>query len=251
MRFDFRETNLYRLIADYFLFLFFKEYQPLKEKNFFRIGVGTFIIGVSGYVLMIFMTMILNIVYSPPDIIVQKSEILNYISEFPILIIVPIFIVPLTEELGFRLLLVYNKFYILISILAFYVSLYITSQKGISRLVKHDFSSFITLEFVVFVTVAILLFVVFSIRSIGLKIEKIWNKNKWYLTIFLSLIFAFLHADLQFVVHNLPWIAVSVIPFFVLGSFFSYIRVNSGFGFAVFSHIIWNLPPSLAMLFYN
>ncbi len=249
MKKEIQKIYLYQLLEFFFMFIFQRHYEKNIKTNLFYIAIATFIIGVLGWAARLLFVMILNIInYSRPTL---YSLIEHNLSNTIFITIIIVVVVPFIEELSFRLPIIFNRTHILISIISYYIAIYITSQKGINRILNQDFSSIANMNFIIIIVVATALFIIISNKTIKIYLELFWNKNTYFLALILSFVFAYWHLEFPISLHNLPWIVSALVPYILHGLFFSYIRLKHGFFSAVFSHSTWNLIPGLSILFFS
>lgn len=178
--------------------------------------------------------------------VMMKTEIFiktmpsNYIGYKPYFLISTIFLVPLLEEVAYRLCLTkfnVNYFIVSVSVLA---SMFVVMLSG------HQFwipKSYLLMSVIKFIY--ILLFTILVGSSLWLfrrKIEKgkeVWNKNAAFMVYFMSILFALTHLNnLKFEPSDLFFMPLILSPFFVYGLSFSYLRVRLGIKYSIFMHFV-------------
>lgn len=193
--------------------------------------------------------------------IMMKTEIfiktmpLKYIGYKPYFLISTIFLVPLLEEVAFRLCLTKFK-----------VNYFIVSASGTTGMFLIIFAgnqlwipkSYLLMSVIKFIY--ILLFAVliggflWLFRRKTEVIEKVWNRNAGFLVYFMSILFAVTHINnLRFESGDLIFMPLILSPFLVYGLSFAYLRVRLGIKYSILLHFIllvisYGLPELLNLL---
>lgn len=147
---------------------------------------------------------------------------------------------PVLEELGFRLWIVYSKINVavLISCCSFFLFQYSISGRGIFG-EKNAMSLQVSLAFIV-------LAVVFSMLNENKHLEKrikhFWSQNSQYF-IYISLILYSLFCVEYYVVNvvSISFSLLLVLPQIICGILFSYTRIKYGMTLAISSHAFYNV----------
>ena len=233
---------------DFLLFLRKPDYNKIldiSEKDKFRIIFKVFIltlVGISFINIPIVGLKKLGIISE----VLMKTEIFiktmpsNYIGYKTYFVISMIFLVPLLEEVAFRLFLTkfkINYFIVSVSVLT---GMVIVMFVGNRLLIP---SYYLLMPVIKFMYILLFSFMVGGFlwlfrRNIE-KLKEIWNKNAAILVYFMSILFALTHLNnLKF--ESSDWIFMPLIlsPFFVYGLSFSYLRVRLGIKYSIFMHFV-------------
>ncbi len=158
------------------------------------------------------------------------------------------FIYPLFEELTYRLLLDrYNPYKIGIS-LSLLISYHIMINFQEFFLTYTNILNLTLLSLSLIVIFSIFLFPLLLYFTKKKSVEKFWMHNFPYIFYGSALLFSFNHIGLfVFEDYTLLYIFLVLLPFFILGVAFGYVRLKYGFFYAYIVHVVNNLP---AMFYY-
>ena len=148
------------------------------------------------------------------------------------------FLIPIIEELTFRLKLIFSKRNFLIMFTGItYITLKITLQID-------KYSS-------LFITITLALLLGFLLKNNTLKrVEKFWKINRLLIFYFLLFSFAILHAtNYKLEASTLIYTPLLILPQLLAGFIYSYVRLNSGIIMSISLHIFNNGLFAFPLLF--
>jgi len=154
-----------------------------------------------------------------------------------------ILFVPLLEELSFRLFLV--KF----RVRYFIISISLLSGMIIKYFLGNIF--WIPQSYILMSVVNIIYILIISVLMAGglclfknqiIRIEEFWNKNIGFIIYSVAILFSLGHIiNLSFKNSDLIFMPLILLPFFVSGLSFSYIRIKLGIAYSIILHFIFLL----------
>jgi len=164
----------------------------------------------------------------------------NYINYKPYFILSIIFIVPLLEELSFRLFL--TKFrvnYFIISasiILGMFIKYFLGNIFWIPK--SYLFMSLIGAIYILIISTPIGC-ILYFFRNKIIRIEEFWNKNTGLIIYSVSILFALMHImNLKLENRDLFFLLLILLPFLIYGLSFGYLRVRLGIIYSIALHFI-------------
>jgi len=165
----------------------------------------------------------------------QDTQSKGYKNILYILILAPIF-----EELMFRLPLKFNRLNLLIAILTFYFSFYLSYN--------HFLESFWGLQLLKTILIVVLCwFIVFHVFKISFY-KSVSTKYFGLLFYILAIIFGLLHITnfIEYVPNNLIFYSpIFAFHQIISGLFLGYIRVKKGLIWSIILHACFNLPAAI------
>lgn len=227
----------------------YERYEDLSLKNKLLILFKIFILTHIGLILV----NIPNIVLKKLEImgeLTQKSDLMyeyikkdltGYKSYFMLIMIL---IAPIIEELSFRLPLGNFSIRFLTISISLIVGLYLGDY--LSKLLWRP-DSYLGFVLIYYSYIFIVVFLVFSILNIGLikrNIEKIqngWNAKPGMIFYLIASLFAISHINnLKIEPNDLFFLPLILLPFFVYGLVFGYLRIRLGVFYSMILHILIN-----------
>lgn len=202
-----------RFIKDFYreLFLFLRKPvdNPNSNQTFRKKSLNLFLVLISDLVIVGLCALLLSTLEKQGLFSTENHKIIELLKSMPkgVVIIAFIVVVPLVEELIFRLYLRYENNYLL----RFFISLfYVVGKNRKERIEK--------------------------------RIKKIWYKNYGYIFYFSAFIFGFVHV-FNFDAENFPLLLIPIItaPQIIVGVFAGYLRVRFNLIWGYFLHAIHNM----------
>ncbi|MBP8766273.1 MAG: CPBP family intramembrane metalloprotease [Ferruginibacter sp.] len=228
------------------LILFLRKGELIKES----LSTGDkIIIAIRLYLYLILFSFLINLItlaldYNP----LPESDIKQVGNVSAYLVFALYFIVPVYEEITFRLFLTKFKkstFIISLSLLVSYTIYWLTSN----NLPFLSDSNSLLMRYAYLVLFASLIGIIFFLlaKKINLKkISRIWNDN--YLIIFysISLLFVMLHFKTELIaISGIIGEVIYLIPILIFSLILGFLRANFGIVYAIFFHLLFNLPSTL------
>lgn len=226
-----------------------------KKPDFEKYSFESFSKKIFSFLMFFFICAVFGLLLSLISGIIRERIGISSVSiSFSIIffIIINLLILPIIEEIAFRLPLIFNKVYISLS-------LFIISYIIISRLYGYDILNLqknVLPRIIYPFSIASIIYAVLQFDYMYHKTSFFWNKNKK--TIFLT--FLFIYALMHVNNYKLSYYYVIVFPLIVLpqfisGIFLSFVRIRFGFIFSVIFHFLINLlailPKIILLLFYD
>jgi len=174
-------------------------------------------------------------VYDPEN--VQSQRMANRFSPL-ILLLVGGFLLPLVEEIAFRLSLVFKPIYLALSSSALF---YYVLTKAVFNTKISAFDETFLLRVGVSLGFGVLVFMVVNRASIREHLEKLWADNFRYIYYLTCIVFAWMHISK----YELIWLNILLLPILTLPQLMSaviygYTRVLFGFQYPLLVHITMN-----------
>jgi len=172
--------------------------------------------------------------------LIFNSIVAQNIGLKPYLIFSVLLCVPLLEEFSYRLFL--TKFridYFMVSVSLFSGIIISNFLKGIFWIPK----SWLLLSFIgaiyTLLVSALIGGVLYLFKSKIIRIEEFWDKNMGLIIYGVAIIFALLHVmNLKFETRDLIFMPIVLLPFFVYGLSFAYLRIRLGIIYSIALHFI-------------
>ena len=233
---------------DFLLFLRKPDYNKIldiSEKDKFRIIFKVFILTLLGIFIVNFPVVglkklgIISEVMMKTEIFI-KTMPLRYIGFKPYFVISIIFLVPLLEEVAFRLFLTKFKINYFIFSVSVLTGMFIVMFVGNRLLIPSSYLLMPVIKFIYILLFSILVGVFLWLfrRNIE-KVKEIWNKNATLSVYLMSILFALTHLNnLEFEPRDWIFMPLILSPFFVYGLSFSYLRVRLGIKYSIFMHFV-------------
>jgi len=173
------------------------------------------------------------------DLILNNIQT-NYINYKPYFILSTIFIVPLLEEISYRLFLTkfrVNYFIISVSIiLGMFIKYFLGNIFWIPK--SYLFMSLIGVIYILIIS-ALIGCILYFFRNKIIRIEEFWNKNTGLIIYSVSILFALGHIiNLKFENRDLFFLPLILLPFLVYGLSFGYLRARLGIMYSIALHFI-------------
>jgi len=179
------------------------------------------------------------------------SESLVCLNNNKLAIILLLLLTPLHEEVMFRLFLTkFHAKYFIVSfsfILSFFAKILAEDLLYHNNLlcgILWDYSYYI-----IFAAFFYIILTAFK-KSIN-KLEQTWNR---YFVVFFyisSILFMLIHFNAEFYANYGILGIIKLLPIFMVGFFSGFIRINIGFSYSVFFHIIINTPSTFLIVLGN
>ena len=172
--------------------------------------------------------------------LIFNSIVAQNIGLKPYLIFSVLLCVPLLEEFSYRLFL--TKFridYFMVSVSLFSGIIISNFLKGIFWIPK----SWLLLSFIgaiyTLLVSALIGGVLYLFKSKIIRIEEFWDKNMGLIIYGVAIIFALLHVmNLKFETRDLIFMPIFLLPLFVYGLSFAYLRIRLGIVYSIALHFI-------------
>jgi len=164
----------------------------------------------------------------------------NFINYKPYFILATIFIVPLLEEISYRLFLTkfrVNYFIISVSIiLGMFIKYFLGNIFWIPK--SYLFMSLIGAIYILIIS-ALIGCILNFFRNKIIRIEEFWNKNTGLIIYSVSILFALGHIiNLKLENRDLIFLPLILLPFLVYGLSFGYLRARLGIIYSIALHFI-------------
>lgn len=184
-------------------------------------------ISIAFNVLFAFSIVYFNVNVAKREPINQNNLLLNFA--------IAVFVAPVVEELMFRLPLLPNKKYCLISICFIFFGVI---RAYISETNNHE-------KFIYFLSWLIVILLYYYLS------ETFQFEKSYYVGVFSiisSIFFAYAHIY-NFKLNSNENVVLTLLPIFILGILLSYVRIKAGIGWSIFTHCLINFfPMGLAIL---
>jgi membrane protease YdiL (CAAX protease family) len=206
------------------------------------------IVAIKLYLYLVLFSFLINLItltldYKP----LPETDIKQVGNVSAYLVFAMYFIVPIYEEMTFRLFLTKFKkstFIISLSLLVSYAVYWLTSNHlplpdSNNQLMRYAYLVLLALF------VGIIFFLLF--KKVSLKeISRIWNDNYLIIFYFVSLLFSMLHFRTELIITSgIIGELIYLIPIFIFSLILGFLRVNFGIAYAIFFHLLFNLPSTL------
>ena len=153
------------------------------------------------------------------------------------LILMAVIIAPLAEEITFRSWLTYNRYLVslFLSVLCIYWVLPLVLNFKI-------FQNVTNIAITISIGLSVYIVSCFLLKNTSRNFIKKWNKNTRFLFLLSSFIFGYIHIFNYNITTNLLLFSpLIVLPHIIGGLIIGYIRLNMGFIWGVFYHVLSNL----------
>lgn len=234
---------------DLFLFLKspdYKQFHDLSTKEKIKVLTKCFILSYTGLFIIALLLNVLKdakLISATPmkSILFFDSLKVRYAPLRTYYIFSTIFLVPLTEELSFRLFL--TKFKINFFIIT--IAIFLGSSV---RFLSPDFFWVPNILFMIPLMFYIYTFIVsaaiggglYLLRHKLMEIEEFWNQNTGLIFYTVTILFAVLHiSNLKFVSSDLLFMPIILLPFLLYGLSLGYVRVRLGILYSIVLHFIF------------
>lgn len=173
------------------------------------------------------------------DLILKNIQT-NYINYKLYFIFSIVFIVPLLEEMSYRLFLTkfrVNYFIISVSlILGIYIKYFLGNIFWIPK--SYLLMSLIGVIYILLIS-SLVGSMLYFFRNKIIRIEEFWNKNTGLIIYSVSILFALTHImNLKFENRDLIFLPLILLPFLVYGLSFAYLRARLGIIYSIALHFI-------------
>lgn len=195
--------------------------------------IGLFILKM---ILLIPVILFFALVYDPENI--QSSNMAERFSPIALLLIGGL-ILPLVEEVAFRLSLLFNSIYFSLSSSAL-MYYFLTKAIFYTKISAADESFF--LRILIALSFGVFIFLILNIKTVKEKVAKFWISNFRSIYYISCVIFAWMHISK----YELIWINIFLLPILTLPQLLSaiiygYTRVSFGFKYPLILHISMNI----------
>lgn len=152
-----------------------------------------------------------------------------------------VFIIPLIEELIYRLPLKFSPLFLSISIA---LITYRLISKYFFKSLMYDLTSYPISRIAFAIVIAFLFYSIISQEKTSVRINLFWSKHfRWIFYIF-TIWFAFIHINNYIPSsYNILLVPIITLPQLILGLTTGYMRINYGFVYAFFLHALYNSSP--------
>jgi len=186
-------------------------------------------------ILIIPLLLFFALIYDPENI--QSINMAERFSPIAFLLIGGL-ILPLIEEIAFRLSLVFNSIYLSLSssALIYYF---------LTKVIFHTKISAVDESFVLRISIAIffgvLILIILNLKTVNEKVAKFWRSHFKYIFYISCLVFAWMHIyKYEFIWLNLLLIPIITLPQLLSAIIYGYTRVSFGFKYPLILHITTN-----------
>jgi len=205
---------------------------------------GTWSIFVIKTILTIVIGILVTLIYDP----VNKTTV-RWNEEFSTLTIffLSIIILPLLEEVAFRLSLKFKPIYLslTLSVLSYYFMTKAIYQTNLSNIDYHFIS-----RLLVTITILVISYPIFSHKSIRNRFENFWQKNFKWIFYFLCFTFAAMHIlNYGVTLIHMLLLPLITLPKLISAISYGYIRMHYGFFYSLGLHMCWNSIGFIMSLF--
>jgi hypothetical protein len=153
------------------------------------------------------------------------------------LIVIGAFLIPLLEELTFRLCLVFKPILLAISSAMFF---YVYGGKAIFGTGYSNFGEETPLKIVLSIVFGLFFYLIST--KFNKIIHGMWDRNFRWIYYFSIILFSFLHiTNYELTLKNIMLIPMITLPQTISGAFTGYIRLRHGFQYGFFMHSLNNL----------
>ena len=194
--------------------------------------IGLFILKM---ILLIPLIFFFALVYDPENI--QSSSMTDRFSPIALLLIGG-FILPLVEEVAFRLSLIFNSIYLSLSstILMYY---FLTKAIFYTKISAVDDSFILRVSISIFF--GVLIFLILNIKMVKEKVAEFWSSHFRSIYYISCLIFAWIHiSKYEFIWINILLLPILTLPQLLSAIIYGYTRVSFGFRYPLLLHITMN-----------
>lgn len=204
--------------------------KPVKVKLYETVGLF-----VLKMIFLIPVVLFFAMIYDPENI--QSESMAERFSPFSLLLVGG-FILPLVEEVAFRLSLVFKPFNLSLSSSAL---IYYLLSKAVFQTKISAFDETFFLRVGVSIGCGFIVFLTVNSASICQKLEKFWDANFRYIYYVTCVVFAWMHVSK----YELIWLNVVLLPILTLPQLMSamiygYTRVVFGFQYPLLIHLTMN-----------
>lgn len=234
----------YRLIKPKYYISLFKDVlsfiktphnQPDSEKSISLKICDTIGLFILKMILLIPLVLFFAFIYDPEN--VQSTNMAERFSPIALLFIGGL-LLPLVEEIAFRLSLVFNSIYLSLSssVLLYYL---------LTKAVFHTKISLVDESFVLRVSVALsfgtLLFIILNLKTVNAKVAQFWHSHFRYIFYISCLVFAWMHiSKYEFIWVNIILLPIITLPQLLSAIIYGYTRVSFGFKYPLLLHTSMN-----------
>lgn len=196
---------------------------------------GTWTLFVVKTVLTVIIGVVMGLVYDPVN---QTTSSMSERFSPAALLMVGVFILPLLEEVAFRLSLKFKPIYLALTlgVLGYYVSSKAIYHAKLSD-IHHHFES----RMIIVLTIIIFAYPLLSLPKVKKGLDRFWRKNfKWILYVS-SFGFAWVHIfNYELSLEHLLLMPIITLPKLVGALSYGYARINYGFVYSFAIHICNN-----------
>lgn len=172
-------------------------------------------------------------------------------TQIPMIWILNLTMIPVLEEIAYRLPLVYKKGNIILSsvVIAYFISSLFFADGAI------DISSNLYVRLCIMFVIGLLLFLLFQRKSFENKILTFWTKQPRIIFYTYLTLFTLGHLDNYILdLSVLILFPILLLPQFIGGVFMSFVRTKFGFSYTILFHILINvfaISPQIVMYYLN
>ncbi len=205
------------------------------DRQSFAVKIQSIIILLIFHVLIIIILSVLNSLLIHYGLIMPITNTSSWNSvQSRILLLLPLVLGPILEEISFRLW-IGNAKYIPISFTVGFlvVNLFIRGFISIGSLIQNV--PFLASSAIIYV------FLTFLIKRSPIKVQQVNLYPR--VSIFISaILFGFIHITHFIISKNVILLSpIIIMPFLIMGILYGYIRVKFGFGYAIATHVLYNV----------
>jgi len=225
--------------------IFFIKTTKKSNKEFTKVEKIFFLF--MAYVVLFAFTFLINLIIGLNHKMIYPTNMFPAYSD--IIILLTLFLVPLHEEIMFRLpLTIFNIRYIIISfsfLLSFMVFTVFSKHLYYNDLFPHLIWDYIYYIIFTFIFIIIL----FKLKRFLSIISGFWGKHFILIFYMYSILFMLVHFDYTiFFEYGMLIEILRLLPKFMIGFFLGFIRINFGFIYALIFHIVINTPTTILLL---
>lgn len=188
------------------------------------------------FICLIPVVLFFALVYDPPN--VQSVSMAERFSPIMLLLLAGV-ILPLIEEIAFRLSLKFKPIYLALSST---VLLYYFLNKAIFHVKNTAFDETFTLRVGIAVTFGIVMFSLINISSVKERLAKFWSEYFRSIFYFSCVLFAWVHiTKYEINAVNILLLPILTLPQLMSAIIYGYIRVSFGFRYPLFLYMAQNL----------
>jgi hypothetical protein len=176
--------------------------------------------------------------------LVYETVILDLVGFRPYFLISAILIIPIMEELSFRLALnYYNSKFLTLSasiILGMFLGDYLSELLWL----PNSYLAYILTYYIYIVIATGVLYLILRIDFFKRKfnrIKTVWNNKPGLIFYLIAAFFAIFHINnLEIKTNDIIFIPLIILPFFLYGLTFGYLRIRLGIKYSIILHVIIN-----------
>lgn len=224
------------LFRDLFFFIKNPSLEEQTEKSTRRKIYDTIGLFIVKMICMIPVILFFALIYDPEN--VQKASMSERFSPL-VMLLVGGFILPLVEEVAFRLSLRFKPLYLSLSLFVFVY--YLLTKMVFDTKISAIDDSFV-LRAGISVGFGLLLFPLFNYRTIKAKLYQFWQSNFRWIYYLTSLVFAWIHlAKYEIILLNVLLLPILTLPQLMSALINGYTRVKFGFQYPLLFHMANNV----------